>query len=95
MALQFNRHIMVSVLLQFTPVVCFHIHRLFVSLFDLYWTLFGIVEKDSVRLPPGFQLQETIGTLMFAAYHVVGVLVLLNALIGMLSNTYMKVGVSL
>ncbi|XP_033644367.1 short transient receptor potential channel 4-like [Asterias rubens] len=64
---------------------------LFVSLFDLYWTLFGIVEKDSVRLPPGFQLQETIGTLMFAAYHVVGVLVLLNALIGMLSNTYMKV----
>ncbi len=55
---------------------------------DLYWSLFGMVETDILVLPAKQSVAETVGTALFVCYHIVAVLVLLNALIGMLSNTY-------
>ena len=63
------------------------------SLVELYWTLFGFTELSTLGLAPQHVLAEMIGTVLYGMYLVIGVLILLNALIGMLSNTYNSVDV--
>ncbi|XP_038061406.1 short transient receptor potential channel 6-like [Patiria miniata] len=55
---------------------------------SLYWSLFGMIDLDVLELTAHYSVAEFVGTFLFLAYHIVAVLVLLNALIGMLSNTY-------
>ncbi|XP_071808444.1 short transient receptor potential channel 7-like [Asterias amurensis] len=55
---------------------------------DLYWSLFGMIGTNILVLPAKQSVAETAGTALYVCYHIVAVLVLLNALIGMLSNTY-------
>ncbi|XP_038061368.1 uncharacterized protein LOC119732071 [Patiria miniata] len=58
------------------------------SVKDLYWSLYGFIGIDVFQLPGKHSVAEGVGTFLFIGYLIVAVLVLLNALIGMLSNTY-------
>ncbi|XP_022080138.1 short transient receptor potential channel 5-like isoform X2 [Acanthaster planci] len=58
------------------------------SVQDLYWSLYGFIGTDVLQLPGKHSVAEGVGTFLFTGYLIVAVLVLLNALIGMLSNTY-------
>ncbi|XP_071958042.1 short transient receptor potential channel 4-like [Antedon mediterranea] len=62
------------------------------SLLTLFWTLFGLQNASVVQLnDAGHTFTEIIGTLLFAFYLLFAVVVLLNALIAMMSNTYTRV----
>ncbi|XP_071808916.1 short transient receptor potential channel 1-like [Asterias amurensis] len=73
------------------PDVCSELtgfSSVFVSLYNLYWALFGKIGLDILVIPGHHAVAEIVATLLFICYHIVAVLILLNALIGMLSNTY-------
>ncbi|XP_033099108.1 short transient receptor potential channel 4-like isoform X2 [Anneissia japonica] len=62
------------------------------SLLTLFWTLFGLQGVTIVQLNDAdHAFTESIGTLLFAFYLLFAVVVLLNALIAMMSNTYTRV----
>ena len=63
-------------------------HRFPSSVLDLYWSLYGFIGTDVLRLPGKHSVAEGVGTALFTGYLIIAVFVLLNALIGMLSNTY-------
>lgn len=69
--------------------------RIFDSMYNLYWVLFGKVGLDILVLPGHHNVAEIVATILFICYHIVAVLILLNSLIGMLSNTYNSVEVRL
>lgn len=60
----------------------------------LFWALFGHVEMSNFKTNDKAQITEVTGYLLFAIYSLVSVLVAVNLLIAMLSNTYKKVDVS-
>ena len=60
----------------------------------LFWALFGHVEMSTFNTSDQAQVTEVTGHLLFATYSLASVLVALNLLIAMLSNTYKKVDVS-
>lgn len=61
----------------------------------LFWALFGHVDMSTFNTSDQAQITEVTGHLLFATYSLASVLVALNLLIAMLSNTYKKVDVSL
>ncbi|XP_067663770.1 transient receptor potential-gamma protein-like isoform X3 [Haliotis asinina] len=68
--------------------------RSFANLFEilqtLYWSVFGLVDLDHAELRPKFnhEYTELIGKLMFGVYSWIALVVLLNMLIAMMSNSY-------
>ena len=60
----------------------------------LFWALFGHVDLSTFNTSEQAQITEVTGHLLFATYSLASVLVALNLLIAMLSNTYKKVDVS-
>jgi hypothetical protein len=61
----------------------------------LYWAIFGLVEKDRMdSLHRKHTFTMFIGLLMFGVYSAIMV-VLVNMLIAMMSNSYQKIAVSL
>ena len=60
----------------------------------LFWALFGHVDMSTFDTSDQAQITEVTGHLLFATYSLASVLVALNLLIAMLSNTYKKVDVS-
>ncbi|XP_077863793.1 short transient receptor potential channel 7-like [Saccoglossus kowalevskii] len=62
------------------------------ALNTLFWALFGVSELVSLDIKGADHwFTESVGRILFAAYHVIGMVVLLNVLIAMMSNTYTKV----
>ncbi|XP_070555984.1 short transient receptor potential channel 5-like [Ptychodera flava] len=62
------------------------------ALSTLFWTLFGMSDLrslDIIGLDHWFT--ETVGRGLYAAYHVLAIVVLLNILIAMMSNTYTRI----
>ncbi|XP_071959383.1 short transient receptor potential channel 7-like isoform X2 [Antedon mediterranea] len=62
----------------------------------LFWALFGLVGKDDPIVQPSadddnYNITNVVGTILFAVYHVVMVLVMLNMLIAMMSNSYQEI----
>ena len=68
-------------------------HRLDESLITLMWALFGLVSKDVVKLHMDHTFIEKMGELMFLAYHLLSIVVLLNMLIAMMSNSFQNIQV--
>ncbi len=61
----------------------------------LFWSLFGLIDTSIVNLNDiGHSFTQSVGNVMFAIYHVIAIVVLLNVLIAMMSNTYTRVEVS-
>ncbi|XP_072176469.1 short transient receptor potential channel 4-like [Diadema setosum] len=62
------------------------------TLSTLFWALFGLPEMNIVDIRGvDHWFTETVGLLLYAAYHVIAIVVLLNVLIAMMSNTYTRI----
>ncbi|XP_071948244.1 short transient receptor potential channel 4-like [Antedon mediterranea] len=59
----------------------------------LFWALFGLPDVDILRLhrDVNHEFTESVATLLYAAYHIIAIVVLLNVLIAMMSSTYTRV----
>ncbi|XP_074650440.1 transient receptor potential-gamma protein-like [Tubulanus polymorphus] len=71
-------------------------NKYFANLFEiaqtLYWALYGLVELDSTYLQKEKHIfTEFVGKLMFGSYCFISVIVLLNMLIAMMSNSYQQI----
>lgn len=64
----------------------------------LFWALFGLPDISVVDFTDAVETKhyftQTVGNLLYATYHVIAIVVLLNVLIAMMSNTYTRVEVS-
>jgi hypothetical protein len=69
-------------------------HSLFESSQSLFWASFGGVGIDSFELTGIKSYTRFWGLLMFGSYSVINVIVLLNLLIAMMSNSYAMIDVS-
>ncbi|XP_055958673.1 transient receptor potential-gamma protein isoform X2 [Patella vulgata] len=72
---------------------CDRKYRSFANLFEilqsLYWSIFGLVDLEHAELKEfNHQFTELIGKLMFGSYCFIALIVLLNMLIAMMSNSY-------
>ncbi|PIK37086.1 putative short transient receptor potential channel 5, partial [Apostichopus japonicus] len=61
----------------------------------LFWALFGLPDISVVDFTTAVGTKhyftQTVGNLLYATYHVIAIVVLLNVLIAMMSNTYTRV----
>ncbi|XP_030853348.1 short transient receptor potential channel 5 [Strongylocentrotus purpuratus] len=61
----------------------------------LFWALFGLPDMNIVNLSSQANIPhtftQTVGNFLYATYHVISIVVLLNVLIAMMSNTYTRV----
>lgn len=77
----------------FTAVCCI---SLFEALQTLYWGTFGLIEKDRLdSLYRKHTFTMFIGLLMFGVYCSIMIIVLINMLIAMMSNSYQIIAVKL
>lgn len=67
-------------------------YRSFANLFEilqsLYWAVYGLVDLEHAHLDEPHKLTELIGKLMFGSYSMIAIIILLNLLIAMMSNSY-------
>ncbi|XP_071802495.1 transient receptor potential-gamma protein-like isoform X3 [Asterias amurensis] len=73
-----------------------HLNQPFGTLIEtmstLFWALFGLPDISIVNLPGVDHLfTQSVGQLLYAVYHIIAIVVLLNVLIAMMSNTYTRV----
>nr|XP_054760143.1 short transient receptor potential channel 4-like [Lytechinus pictus] len=63
------------------------------SMLTLFWALFGLESLSIIQLESGINhyFTEAVGTFLFGLYLMFAVVVMLNALIAMMSNTYTRV----
>ena len=62
----------------------------------LFWNLFGMSEVSDLAVTgSGFFITQVTGELLLALFSIVSVLVAINMLIAMMSNSYQQVAVSL
>ncbi|XP_077991360.1 short transient receptor potential channel 4-like [Glandiceps talaboti] len=62
------------------------------SLTTLFWALFGMTELTTLNIKgTDHWFTENVGRLLFAAYNILAIVVLLNVLIAMMSNTYTRI----
>ncbi|XP_077983378.1 short transient receptor potential channel 4-like [Glandiceps talaboti] len=58
----------------------------------LFWTLFGLSDLSSLKIiGMDHWFTEMVGQTLYALYHVIAIVVLLNILIAMMSNTYTQI----
>ncbi|XP_072045829.1 short transient receptor potential channel 5-like [Amphiura filiformis] len=63
----------------------------YVSLEMLFWSIFNILGKEELHLRSQYKITSIVGQILYAVYLILVVVVMLNALIAMLSNTYTRV----
>ncbi|GAU98498.1 hypothetical protein RvY_09636 [Ramazzottius varieornatus] len=62
--------------------------NLWETLQTLIWAIFGLIDLDHLDLKENHGYTEFVGRLMFGTYSVISIIVLLNMLIAMMSNSY-------
>lgn len=61
----------------------------------LFWSLFSLTQLKDIKNDEGGQpYTEIIGELMFMIYHAMGIIVLINMLIAMMSNSFQDIEVN-
>ena len=65
------------------------------SLSQLFWALFGLTELSSFETNDAFQMTQNTGKLLFAVYNVSMIVVTMNMLIAMMSNTFQHIEVEI
>ncbi|KAH6936124.1 hypothetical protein HPB50_013549 [Hyalomma asiaticum] len=68
--------------------------NLFESSQSLFWASFGLVDLSNFELTGIKSYTRFWGLLMFGSYSVINIVVLLNLLIAMMSNSYQRISVS-
>jgi Ion transport protein len=63
------------------------------TLQTLIWAIFGLIDLDHLDLKEPHSYTEFVGRLMFGTYSVISIIVLLNMLIAMMSNSYQLISV--
>ena len=70
-------------------------YRLENTLLTLFWSLFGLTNKKDIKLNLSVPfVTETIGEMLFIVYHAMAIIVLINMLIAMMSNSFLTIEVS-
>lgn len=76
-----------------SPLLCLAHHASFNETFQfLFWTMFGMEEHSVVDMPQ-FLVPEFVGRAMYGIFTIVMVIVLLNMLIAMITNSFQKIEV--
>ena len=74
-----------------------HYRHLYSSLWraviTLYWSVFGLMPMSDLHLRKQEVVMETAGSLLYASFYVLLIIVLLNALIAVWSNVYNEIEV--
>ncbi|XP_033743329.1 LOW QUALITY PROTEIN: transient receptor potential-gamma protein-like [Pecten maximus] len=74
---------------------CDRRYKSFANLFEiiqsLYWSIYGLVDLEHAELEEPHEFTEFIGKLMFGSYSWIALVVLLNLLIAMMSNSYQNI----
>jgi len=68
-------------------------NSLFESLQTLFWGTFGLVDLQTFQIYKKHTFTMFIGLLMYGVYSSIMIIVLLNMLIAMMSNTYQYIAV--
>uniref|UniRef100_UPI0037E6FFBB short transient receptor potential channel 2-like n=1 Tax=Semicossyphus pulcher TaxID=241346 RepID=UPI0037E6FFBB len=71
-------------------VVSPHLGRFNETFHFLFWTMFGVANQDYVDMPQ-FALAEFVGRILYGIFTLVIVIVLLNMLIAMITNSFQKI----
>ena len=62
---------------------------------EIFWALFGELDRDNFRLPEkGFEILTIANLIIFGAFNIAAVLVALNMLIAILNESYSRISVS-
>lgn len=82
--------------LQLTEHVCFalYVRSLFKSYVTLFWSLFGLTQLSTVREGDMQAFTKVIGEYLLMVYHAMAVIVLINMLIAMMSNSFQEIEVT-
>lgn len=67
--------------------------RLLSSYVTLFWSLFGLTQLSTVREGPMQPLTKRVGEYLLIAYHAMAIIVLINMLIAMMSNSFQDIEV--
>ena len=59
----------------------------------MYWSLFSLTTLKDIKIENGQDFTEMVGELLFMAYHLMGVIVLINMLIAMMSSSFQEIEV--
>lgn len=70
-------------------------YSLFETSQSLFWASFGLVDLQSFELTGIKGFTRFWGLLMFGSYSLINIIVLLNMLIAMMSNSYAAIAVTL
>lgn len=57
----------------------------------LFWSLFSLTQLRDIKIEDGPKFTELMGELLFMAYHAMAIIVLINMLIAMMSNSYQEI----
>ncbi|KAJ8402314.1 hypothetical protein AAFF_G00371790 [Aldrovandia affinis] len=71
-------------------VISPHLGRFNETFHFLFWTMFGVANQDYVDMPD-FVLAEFVGRVLYGIFTLVIVIVLLNMLIAMITNSFQKI----
>uniref|UniRef100_A0A674N1A0 Transient receptor potential cation channel subfamily C member 2b n=1 Tax=Takifugu rubripes TaxID=31033 RepID=A0A674N1A0_TAKRU len=71
-------------------VISPHLGRFNETFHFLFWTMFGVANQDYVDMPQ-FMLAEFVGRILYGIFTLVIVIVLLNMLIAMITNSFQKI----
>ncbi|KAK5859154.1 hypothetical protein PBY51_003241 [Eleginops maclovinus] len=71
-------------------VISPHLGRFNETFHFLFWTMFGVANQDYVDMPR-FVLAEFVGRILYGIFTLVIVIVLLNMLIAMITNSFQKI----
>lgn len=83
-----------ALLLPSHPILCSAACASFNETFQfLFWTMFGMEEHSVVDMPQ-FLVPEFVGRALYGIFTIVMVIVLLNMLIAMITNSFQKIEVS-
>ncbi|VDI33840.1 transient receptor potential cation channel subfamily C member 4 [Mytilus galloprovincialis] len=74
-----------------TPTTADSFYSLGESYVTLYWSLFGLVTLKDIKIPNGQSFTSMIGMILFMAYHFMAIIMLINMLIAMMSNSYQNI----
>jgi hypothetical protein len=70
------------------------ISSLFETLQTMWWGIYGLVETDAFEIYPKHHFTMFVGLTMFGVYSCIVIIVLVNMLIAMMSNSYQTIAVS-
>ncbi|XP_072030429.1 short transient receptor potential channel 3-like [Amphiura filiformis] len=63
----------------------------YVSLDKLFWSIFDSIDEEDIHLKSQYKITSIVGEVLYAVYRILVAVVMLNALIAMMSNTYTRV----